>query len=134
MLVFDLSYFNWGRKTIGIGVVELLVVDQIFIRYIGICGVEPLVVENIIDCYQSSVRQMWYFIILRFFWSKKWGSLGKLSSIEAATAWSRGTPCKILKITHNYLIFLFYSYFLVHSLIISRSTELIFYPFKIVLE
>ena len=50
----------------------------------------------------------------------------KVSAIEAATAWNRAIPCKKIRITHNYLLFIFYYHFLVHSLIISRSTELIF--------
>ena len=45
------------------------------------------------------------------FLSKRWGYLGKESSIEADTSRNRGIPCKVLKITHNYLIFLFYYHF-----------------------
>ena len=29
----------------------------------------------------------------------------EVSAIEAATAWNEGISCKILKITHTYLIF-----------------------------
>ena len=47
-------------------------------------------------------------------------------AIEAATACNRVIPFKNLKITHNYVIFLFYSHFLVNFLVVSRSTELIF--------
>ena len=45
-------------------------------------------------------------------------------------AWNRGIPCKTLKITHNYLIFLFYHNYLINFFIISRSTELVFESFK----
>ena len=50
----------------------------------------------------------------------------KLSDIEAVMAWNRGIPWKKLKITHNYLIFIYFYHFLLHFLIISSSTELIF--------
>ena len=71
-------------------------------------GVKPLVVDILI------------------FWSKRWCFLGKSSAIEEAAACNSRIPCKILKITHNYQMFLFYYHFLVHFLIISRSTELKF--------
>ena len=51
-------------------------------------------------------------------------------SIEAATAWNRGIPCKTLKITHNYLIFLFYHHYLINFLIISKSKNSTFDSFK----
>ena len=47
-------------------------------------------------------------------------------AIEVAMARIREIPCKFQKITHNYLIFLFYYHFLLHFIIISRHTELIF--------
>ena len=53
----------------------------------------------------------WSLIILRFF-SKRWGFLWKFSAIEADTAWNRGIHCKILKTTHNYLIFILLSLFI----------------------
>ena len=51
---------------------------------------------------------------------------GKVSDIESAMAWYKVIPCTILKITHTYLIIIFYYHFLVHFLIISRSIYLIF--------
>ena len=50
----------------------------------------------------------------------------KFSIIEIVTAQNRAIPCRNLKITHKYLILFFYYHFLVHFLIISRLTELIF--------
>ena len=41
-------------------------------------------------------------------------------------AYKRGSLCKSLNITHNYLIVLLSSHVLVHFLIISRSTDIIF--------
>ena len=73
-------------------------------------------------------------IILRLFCSKRWISLREVLAIEATTAWNRGIPCKTLKITHNYLICLFYDHFLVHFLIISISTELISDYIEVYLE
>ena len=63
--------------------------------------------------------QIWNLIILRFFWSKRWGYLGKFLAIEAAKTWNRVIPCKNLKLVATTYFFLF--------LIISGSTELIFY-------
>ena len=35
-------------------------------------------------------QQSWYLIHSSISWSKCWGSLGKVSAIETATAWNRG--------------------------------------------
>ena len=78
--------------------------------------------------------QSQYLIHSKFYWTKRWGSLEKVSTIEATMAWNRGIPFKILNITHNYLIFWFYCHFLVHFLIISRSRESTFDSFKVFLE
>ena len=60
----------------------------------------------------------WGFLMMR------WGYLGKVLAIEIDMYHNRGIPDKTLKITHNYLIFLFYYHFLLHFFIISKSTDL----------
>ena len=68
-------------------------------------------------------------IEIRFFWDvliKRLCYLGKVSTIEAATAWNRWIPCKFLKITHKYLIFLHCYHFLLHWHIILSFTDLRF--------
>ena len=112
---------------IGFGGIEPLVVDKILRRYIEIFGEEPLVVDKILRrCFRIGGVEPLVVDILRFFGVIDKVIWGEVSTIEAATAWNRGIPCKNWKITHNYLIFLFYYHLLVHFLIILWSTELIF--------
>ena len=61
----------------------------------------------------------WYLILLRVFGVRFEVIWGGLSKIEAATDWKRRIPCKILKITHNHLIYFFYYHFLVHTVLLS---------------
>ena len=66
------------------------------------------------------------FDYIDIFFSKRWDYLRIVSDIDSSTAWNRVIPFKILKIDHNHLMCLFYYYFLLHFLIISRYTEFIF--------
>ena len=92
--------------------VEPLMVDKILRRYIGIVGAEPLVVDKILRRYiviggvEPLVVNILRFlkVIGEVIWEKE-------LAIEAYTACNRVIPCKILKITHNFLIFLFYYHF-----------------------
>ena len=68
---------------------------------------------------------IWDLNVLIFL-GKRWVSLGRMLSIESSMAWNRLIPCKILKINHNYLIFLFYYRFLLRFLVISISIDLRF--------
>ena len=85
---------NILRRYIQIGGVESLVFDKILKRYILIGSVEPLVVD-----------------ILRFWGLRVEVICGKVLSVEAAMVLNSIIPCKKFKITHNYLILLFYCNF-----------------------
>ena len=73
-----------------------------------------------------SIELIFYYIEFLLRREVLWG---KVSDIKADTACNRVIPCTILKITHNYLIFLLYDHFLVQFLIVSRSAALIFEVF-----
>ena len=111
-----------------------MVVDKLLRRYIGIFGIEPLVLEKIIACSKSGVRKIWYLILLMFLWSKIWGSLGKSVGPWDSFGLKQGNHLQTFKIIHNYLILLFYHHFLVHFLIIYSSTELVFDSSKVFME
>ena len=90
--------------------------------FISLCVAYQALVCLVIACSWSRVRQRWYLIHSRFY-----GGTGKIlwknmSPIEIATAWNRKIPCKILKITHNYLVYLQYFHYFINFIIISRST------------
>ena len=88
-----------------------MVVDNMLRKYIGIGGVEPLVVEKIFSCSWSGVRRRWYLILLNFSGVRGESICEKLLTAESATVWNRGITCKILKSTHNCLIFYILSSF-----------------------
>ena len=71
--------------------------------------------------------QSWYLIIFIGLGNKRWVYLGGSVVHWVRYGPKQRNPLQNLKITHNYLILLFYYHFWVHFLIISRSTEFIFY-------
>ena len=73
------------------------------------------------------------FDLFEVFGSNRWGSLGKRFVNWGGYGPKQVNPLQTFKITHSYLIFIFYYCLLFHFLIISRSTEFIFDPFKVFL-
>ena len=71
------------------------------------------------------------FDSFKIFWSKGWGSLGKIVCHWGSYSLKQGNTFQSFKITHNCLILLFNYHFLINYLIISRSTELIHHSFKV---
>ena len=55
--------------------------------------------------------QIWYLIILRFLWIKRWGNLWKSFGHWGSYGLKQGYPLNFLKITHTYLMILFYYHF-----------------------
>ena len=66
------------------------------------------------------------FDLFKFFWNERWAFLGGSVVHWGSYGLKQGSPLQKSKITHSYLIFLFYCHFLLHYLTISRSTELRF--------
>ena len=74
----------------------------------------------------TSISTELIFDSFKVLWSNKWFYLGgSVGYWGRATAWNRGIPFKILRITHNHLIFFILSSFLINFLYISGSAELI---------
>ena len=89
-----------------------------------------MLVWLVMDCSRSSARWRWYLIRSRVFWSKRWGSLRKVSAIEATTTWNRGIPCNFFnhsQLPNNNIL----TIFLIKFYIISSSTAMIFDWFKV---
>ena len=133
-LIFDYIEVFWDKKWVSLGKVLDIEADTAWKRGIPCKFYNHSQLPNMFillsffgslshyfNVHRVDIWIYWGFLVIRaeFIW-------GKLSDVEAAVDWNRGIPCKFLKITHNYLICLFYYHFLVHFLIISRSTELIF--------
>ena len=83
--------------------------------FISLHGAYQALFCLLIACYLSGVRQRWHLTHSRFFWSKMWGYLGGSVGHWSSYGLKQGNPLKVLKITHNYLIFIFYCHFFTFS-------------------